>query len=119
MLQCMTRVDLPIVVVQITYGEQRQYRGRLATKDEFEEYRRTCGVPPSDITCEIWPVSTITGSTQGTRLSAHEVREPFATATLGQIIHARTGPFNGQQFRLVGTLSNKFDKFFFGQPLPL
>ena len=53
-LQGMERADLPIVVIHLTFGGNRQYLGRVATLLEFTEYRKNCGFPPDDVVYETW-----------------------------------------------------------------
>lgn len=117
MLQPMTRNDLPFVVIQLTFGGNRHYLGRVATLKEVEEYRSNCGLPPSDIVCEKWPVTTVVGSTEGTRLLKAELKEAFSSLQLGQVVSPAKGPFKGEAYRIVGLTHNTFDQFIFGIPL--
>lgn len=54
MLHSMERNDLPIVVIMTCWGNQRRYLGRLATKEEFKEYRQNSGCRPEDLSYQDW-----------------------------------------------------------------
>jgi hypothetical protein len=54
----------------------------------------------------------------GTRLWHWELAEGFASIKVGQEVRAVRGPFAGERFRVTHTLSNRFDQFVFGWPLP-
>lgn len=56
------------------------------------------------------------GETTGTRLWEYEVKEAFSSVQIGQRIHVKSGPFCGSSYVLVGTIQNRFDKFFFVDP---
>ena len=57
--------------------------------------------------------NTIVGSTQGTRLWEYELAEEFVSVVVGQIVLVVRGPFYGQSFKVIGTLRNRYDKFYF------
>lgn len=49
MLQSLSRTDVPYVVLRLCNAGKIEFLGRVATRQEFEQYRNDCGFDKSDI----------------------------------------------------------------------
>lgn len=116
-IHCMTRLDLPIIVVQIMANDERRYLGRVADLTQFERYRRAHGLSHLQLIAETWPASQMEGSTQGIRVQEHEITNSYFEVQIGQTVQVNTGPLARQAVRLVGKIRNQYVRFFFVEHL--